>query len=182
MSTLSRRWARALFEVAASQSAVDAVAADLAGIDGVLADPELREFIARPELQATARQVIQQRLGEGRHALVRNLLGVLAERRRLGLLLELRLAFDELVLSSRGEVRGLVETAHALGEAERERLAATAAKLSGRVVHLAVQVKPELIGGIRLRVGNTLWDGSVAQALDELRERLLEAPLARAAH
>ncbi|MEY2982568.1 MAG: synthase delta subunit, partial [Planctomycetota bacterium] len=81
MTLLAGRYARALFEVADARGAVDAVAADLAAIDGILADPELRAHAARADLSGGAARVLLDRLGEGRHELVRNLFEVLKRRR-----------------------------------------------------------------------------------------------------
>lgn len=182
MSSLARRWAMALFEVAHARGALETVAQDLAGIDAVVADPGIRAVVARPELPPSVRKTIVARLGEGRHEFVRNLLEALGARRRLAVLLDLRAAFDALVLESKNEVIAVVESAHAIADPMRGQLVAMAHRLSGRVAHLQFKLKPELVGGIRLRVGNTLWDGSVAAALDELRLRLLEVPLARASN
>ncbi|MBI5852286.1 MAG: ATP synthase F1 subunit delta [Planctomycetes bacterium] len=180
MSSLARRWAKALFEVAHARGALETVGTDLVGIDDVLADPTIRAVVARPELSPSVRRTIVKQLGEGRHEFVRNLLEALGARRRLAVLLDLRAAFDALVLESRNEVVAVVESAHEIAGSMRGQLVAMAHRLSGRVAHLQFEVKPELVGGIRLRVGNTLWDGSVAAALGELRLRLLAAPLARA--
>ena len=180
MTSLARRYARALFEVAEERKATEAVAADLAHFDAVLADADLRAAVLRPELPASLVGRLVAKLGEGRHELVRNLLLALAGRRRLGLLVELRAAFDALALASRGEVEGVVESARPLAAAEVDALAAEASRLSGRKVHLRVREVPELIGGVRLRVGNTLWDGSVASQLEGLRQRLRDVPIASA--
>lgn len=178
MTAIARRWARALFEVSEARQVIDAVAGELASLDEILADAELRAIVTRAELPGSVVHKIVERLAEGRHELVRNLLVAIGTRRRLPVLVDLRAAFDSLVLASRGEVTGTVESARALGAAELAGLEAAAAKLSGKKVHLTVRENPGLIGGVRLRVGNTLWDGSVVAALEGLRERLLEVPIA----
>ena len=175
---LARRYAKALFEAAQGAGAVDTIAADLAAIDAVVADSGVRRVVVSPEISGAVRGQVVARLGEGRHALTRNLLGVLARRRRTAILPELRAAFDADVRESRGEVTGVVESARSLGSdalAEVEQLAGKLA--GGRTVYLTVRENPSLIGGIRLKIGNTLFDGSVATQLDELHKRLMEAPI-----
>ena len=177
MTVLARRYARALFEVAESKGAVDAVAADLAAIDGALADAELRAFVSRTDLSGRAVSALVGRLGEGRHELLRNLLTAIEHRRRHAVLLDLRVAFDDLVRASRGEVIGMAESARPLGDEQRDALRDLASRLSGRQVQLEFQEDTQLIGGVRLRLGNTLYDGSVATQLAELRHKMLDAPL-----
>ncbi len=178
MSLLARRYAGALFAAARERDAVDAVVADLAAIDAVLADDGIRRAIASPEISAATRGKVLERLGEGRHELTRNLLGVLQHRRRAAILPELREAFDADVRESRGEVVGIVESARALGQADLDEVERLAGRLAGdRTVFLTLRENPSLIGGIRLKIGNTLYDGSVATKLDELHKRLMEAPI-----
>ena len=85
--------------------------------------------------------------------------------------------FIKLVHDSRGEVEGTVETAKPIDDDELRKIEAAASVTFGKKVSLRVEVDPELIGGIRLRVGNTLFDGSVATALDDLERKLMEAPV-----
>lgn len=177
MTSLARRYARALFEVAQERDAVDPVAADLAAIDTVLQDPELRGIVAREDLSARAISGLTSRLAEGRHELVQNLLHTLESRRRHTVLLGLRESYDALVRAARGEITGTAEVAREVGDEQRRALEELAGRLSGKRVHLRFQQAPELIGGVRLRLGNTLYDGSVATRLEELQKKLLEAPL-----
>ncbi|MGA0868373.1 MAG: F0F1 ATP synthase subunit delta, partial [Planctomycetota bacterium] len=83
--------------------------------------------------------------------------------------------FDELVRQARGEVRGRVETAGPIDEAQRGSIQELASKLAGRSVALEFSDNPALLGGVRLQLGNTLYDGSVATRLGALRQRLLNS-------
>jgi F-type H+-transporting ATPase subunit delta len=154
MASTERRYAAALFAVATQQDCVDAVLQDLqrlAAAGGAVPDD------SHPLLQGLAQVTARRRRGE-----------VLA-----GLLPEYR----ALVLRARNEADGVVETPFPLPAAALERLAELSRQWTGKTVHLTQKTDPELLGGIRLRIGNTLYDGSVASALDELQERLLAAPL-----
>ena len=72
----------------------------------------------------------------------------------------------------RGEVEGVAESAHPLGDDELKALTELASRLSGKQVVLTAAHKPELIGGVRLVVGNVLYDGSLRAALDQLQDKL----------
>jgi F-type H+-transporting ATPase subunit delta len=177
MSLLAKRYATALHMAAREQSAIDQVRRDLATVHDVVLAPAVRALLTSPDLRFDERAALLGKLGQGMHVLVRNLLGMLQLRRRLDVLFDLHPEFHRLLLADRGEVLGVAETPRPLVGDELERLGALAARLSGRKVVLSVQIAPELIGGIRLRIGNVLYDGSVRTALDQLEQRLLQASL-----
>lgn len=177
MTLLGKRYATALHLLAAKQGAVETVDADLRVLHGALAPAAARALLTSPDVRAVEREQVLGKLGQGRHPLVQKLLGVLQHRRRLEVLFDLYPAFHALVLADRGEVEGVAETPHALGEAELAALQALAGRLSGKKVSLAVAIRPELLGGVRLRVGNVLYDGSMAAQLSQLEQKLLQAAI-----
>lgn len=177
MSLATVRYARALFEVAESKGATDAVAADLAAIGEIVADDQVAAVVLRGEASGSVRRRAVEKIGEGRHELVRNLLGVLERRRRLELLGDLPETFAGLVRRARGTVVGVAEAAQPLTDEQLRGLEALAGKLSGKTVELGFRHEPGLMGGVRLRLGNTLYDGSVKTRLEDLRRRMLAAPL-----
>lgn len=174
MTLQAKRYATALHALAAQQSVVDAVAADLAAIHAVLLAPAARALLTSPDVLAAERQAVLGKLVGGRHALVGHLVGVLQHRRRLEVLFDVYPAFRALVMAARGEIEGVVETAHPLAADELANLTALAGRLSGKKVQLTVAVRPEVLGGVRLRVGNVLYDGSLRASLDQLGQRLLQ--------
>ncbi len=66
----------------------------------------------------------------------------------------------------------MVTAAVPLSDQQKQRLGAALAKLYGRQVHLNLDVDPEVLGGIRVRVGDEVIDGTVASRLDEAARRL----------
>lgn len=175
MSLLAKRYAEALFALATQQGAVDAVAADLAAIDAALAAPAARALVNSPDVKPEERARVLDKLTQGRGQLVRNTVGVLQHRRRLEVLFDLFPEFRTLVMAARGEVEGVVESAHALGADELGSLEALAGRLSGKKVKLTVAIRPEVLGGARLRVGNVLYDGSLQSQLGQLAQKLAQA-------
>jgi len=172
MTLLAKRYASALFTLAKEKGAVDAVAADLASLHSELHAPGALALIGSPDVAADERAKILGKLTEGRHELIANLVGVLQHRRRLEVLADLPAAFRELWMLDRGEVEGVAESAHPLGDDELEALSDLAGRLSGKKVVLTAAHKPELIGGVRLVVGNVLYDGSLRAALEQLQTKL----------
>lgn len=178
-SAVVRRYARALFE-ATPADARDAVASDLGQIGEVLADPAARLAVTDPEVSSEVRRKAVQAMTSGAHDVVGKFAEVLMERRRESVLLDIAAPYHELVLASRGEVEGLLETAAPLNAGQVEELQAMATRLSGHKVRLKVVDNPDLLGGVRMRVGNQLFDGSVATAIEDLERQLMDAPIAGA--
>lgn len=177
MSLLAQRYAKAMFEVAEGHDALDAVDADLGRLASALRVPAARLVVMSPDTPSEVRgRVVAKLLGDA-HQLTRNLVGVVLRRRREAVLLDLSTAFKKLLRASRGKVLGVVETAKSIDEKGLRDLEAYAGKLVGKTVTLEVEVNPDLIGGVRLRLGNTLYDGSVATVLDDLERALMDAPL-----
>jgi len=175
MSLLAKRYAEALFALATKQGVVDAVASDLAAIAAALASPAARALVTSPDVKPEERARVLDKLAQGRSPLVRNTLGVLQHRRRLDALFDLHPEFRALVMAARGEVDGFVESAHPLGADEVGALEALAGRLSGKKVKLTVVARPEVLGGVRLRIGNVLYDGSLQSQLGQLAQKLAQA-------
>jgi F-type H+-transporting ATPase subunit delta len=176
-SILARRYASALFSAAAADGDSASVGRDLQTLAERLADPAAREAALAPDRPSSLREQALAALTAGMHELVRNLGGVLLARHREALLPDLAPAYRALELEARGETSGEVLSPRPLGAAELARAEALARELTGRHVHLTAAIRPELLGGVQLRIGNTLYDASLATALDELRTHLLAVEL-----
>jgi F-type H+-transporting ATPase subunit delta len=104
--------------------------------------------------------------------LIRNFLYVVIDRRRTPLLTQIREAFEALVDERRGVVRAHVGTACEPAEAQKRRLAEVLAAITGREVRCHYARDEQLLGGAVLRLGSTVWDGSLRGRLEALRQRL----------
>lgn len=174
MTLLAKRYAAALHALATEQNVVDAVGKDLAALHAALALPGARALVSSPDVTASERSALLGKLCGGSD-LLRNLVGVIQQRRRLEVLFDLYPAYRDLVMAAQGEIEGVAESAHALDAGELAALAALAGRLSGKKVPLTAALRPELLGGVRLRIGNVLYDGSLRAALDQLEQKLSQA-------
>lgn len=175
MTLLAKRYATALFALAKDKGAADAVASDMAALHGELHSPGADALLSSPDVGVDERTKILAKLTEGRHELVVNLVGVLQRRRRLEVLADMPTAFRDLYMEDRGEVEGTAESAHPLGDEELKALTDLANRLSGKKVVLTASHRPDLIGGVRLIVGNVLYDGSLRAALTQLQDKLQQS-------
>lgn len=177
MQIQARRYADALFQAAHPQGALDAVLADLEAVVTALAHADEAGALSSPDTPRPTVARVFERVGAGRHVLVRGLFGVMVERRREALLPAVLAALRTRILAERGIAEGCAESAQELDAGQMERLTTIAQELTGKQVTLSKRVVPALLGGVRLRIGNTLYDGTVATALEDLRKQLLDVPL-----
>jgi F-type H+-transporting ATPase subunit delta len=175
MTLLAKRYATALFALAKEKGAADAVASDMAALHGELHAPGAADLLSSPDVSVEERNKVLSKLSEGRHELVANLVGVMQNRRRLDVLADMPTAYRDLFMQDRGEVEGVAESAHPLGADELKSLTELANRMSGKKVVLTAKHNPELLGGVRLIVGNVLYDGSLRAALTQLQDKLQQS-------
>jgi len=176
--SVAATYAEALYESAVSEGAVDAVASDLKEfLSAVETSAELREALENPEVDRRAKRAILDAITQGAHPLLANFLKVLVDRGRLSELKEIGEAFADRV--DRAEARLEVEaiTAIPLPADLRERLVEEIQRRTGQSVVLSETVDPEIVGGLVLRVGEFVVDGSVRHNLDRLAELLHAVPV-----
>jgi F-type H+-transporting ATPase subunit delta len=173
--SLARRYARALLGLARESGAVVAASEELSRATAVFADPALGAVVLNPGIAATARRAIVGRVVErlGLAPMVGNLVRLLADRDRLGLLPDVARAYEVFVDRELGRARVSIRSATALAEAQRAELEHLARRLTGsQQVVASVTVDPELIGGVVLDASGTVYDGSVKTQLERLADRM----------
>ncbi len=176
MKALAERYAGALVDVALENKQADLIKQELAAFATMVREsPELHAFLANPSIaRAGKHAAIEQlvaRMGASRT--LRNYLFVIVDQRRAGMLIEIEQAFSALLDARQGITQATVTSAEDLTAGERAELDAALAKLTGRKVQARFQTNPELIGGAVVRIGSTIYDGSVRAQLDRLRARMI---------
>ncbi len=178
--TVAKKYARALAEVAGDKQAsrLETIAAELSMLARVLASrPEIARFFEDPSVRredrARAAASLVRKIGAG--ALTRRFLDVLIENRRVTALPVIAEAFEEIKDLRLGIVPIEATTAVALSAAERRKFQSSLETITGRRVRLTLKVDPEVLGGVRTRIGSRVYDGTLRRQLGLLRERLAEA-------
>lgn len=168
---IASRYALALFESAVENKKLETVATEMTAFQTLTSEcPELRilmnaDFISRKEKTDAILAVADK---AGLSPLMRGFLGVLAENGRLNLFVLAAGAFSRLHEDSLGILSVAVEAARALDDATEKKLTDTLAKIFEKRIRLDVSVKPELIGGLTLRVGCRMVDASIKTKLQKL--------------
>ena len=171
---LTRGYARAILAVAEANDAVDAVENDLRDVGELYqSSAPLREFLARPGVDgAGKRDALAALLHQKVHPIVLSHMGLLAEQAHGRHLPEVVADFIEEAAQVRGRITAEVTTAVELPADQAERLRQALAKRTGRAVVLRPLVDPEIGGGVVVRLGDQVIDGSVRNQLNRLRGTL----------
>ena len=169
---LAGRYATAVFELALEEKALDALAADLAKLRGLLETSEdllrlVRSPVLTREEQAKALEAVLETASA--QPLTRKLILLLAQKRRLFALSDIIRAFEALTARHRGEIAATVTSARALNGEETAELKRLLKEKFGREPQLETHVDPKLLGGLVLKVGSRMIDSSLRTKLDGLR-------------
>ena len=172
-TTIARPYAEAVFQRAVETDKLDLWSEMLGLLGTAVADPMLSEVLANPELSRRQKAELMLDIGGGHlSGEGQNLVRLLAENGRIGVLPEIAEAFEYAKAEHEGSVDVEVTTAFALKPAQEEALASALKKKLGREVRITSHEDPELIGGFRLRAGDMVIDGSVAAQLSQLAHEL----------
>ena len=176
--TLARPYAQAAYRQAAHESAVDTWSAGMELLAAVTGDPELAKLLADPRVPADrvtdlVLDVLIEVGGDGLSPTMANFVRVLGEGRRLGLGPEITRLFE--AERSRRAGRSAVEivSAYELDPPQVELLAQAIGRRLGREITLETAVDDSLIGGVVIRVGDSVIDASLAGRLRELAQDLV---------
>ncbi|HEX5325139.1 MAG TPA: ATP synthase F1 subunit delta [Acetobacteraceae bacterium] len=169
---LADRYAAALYAYAEESHALDAVVAEMEQLGRLIdASADFRRLLESPLIDVqqgrAAALAVLEREGFGKP--VRDLVGVVANNRRLRNLRQIVGAFAALVAAKRGVVTAYVASAHALNDVQRQQLRARLIEAGYGNVNIVEQLEPDLLGGLVVRVGARLYDTSLKSRLQRLQ-------------
>lgn len=175
MDELARVYARALFEVALEQSKLDLLREQLAQFaDAVQANRQLAVFFFSPYFSTKEKQEGLARMLDGADEAFLNFLALLIENHRMPVLFRIRQQYEQLWEEQNRTLPVEVTSAIELDPATAETLGRTIGERSGRRVMLATRVDPDIIGGVIVRVGNSILDASIRNRLEQLRRAVAQ--------
>ena len=175
--SISRRYARALLEVALESGQGDKILAELevlaTEIDGAR---DLRVLLESPIFARSQRREVLAALAERAKLskTTHDFLMVLVDRDRTALLRQIARIYRDLADEAAGRVRATVVSPLPLSETETRQLNGALASATGKTVALTTELDPALLGGLVARVGDRVYDGSLKTQLKLLRDAALE--------
>ncbi len=172
---LAGRYATALYELAEEAKALDALAEDLGRLKAMVGEnADLKRLISSPLIARTQQAKAMLALVEraGMHDLTRRFIGAVARNRRLFQLSSIIDTFSAILAERRGEVTAEIVAANPLTPAQIDAVRAALRGAMGRKVSVAVKVDPNLLGGLKVKVGSRLLDASLAAKLQRLKRAM----------
>jgi F-type H+-transporting ATPase subunit delta len=174
----ARRYAEAAFEIATRDDTVDTWRADLEMAAQIVSDERVERVLSNPAVAAAERAtVVDRALGKAISRPVLNLIHLQLRRGRIEQLPQVAAEFRRLDNQRKGITEASATAAAELTPSEVKALTKRLEQLTGGRVELDVQVDPSLLGGLVVRVGDRLIDGSVRGRLERLRNRLVAGTL-----
>lgn len=170
MSSIARRYARAIFALAQEEGTLDPTGSELAGLAAVVSDPDVAAGLASPLLTPANRRALVDTLAEQLHLqpTTRKFLGLLADRQRLDQLAAIADQYRRALDLSLGRVRAQITSAAPLSTEQEQQILQLLARRTGKQVLAATSVDPALLGGVVVEVEGTVYDGSVQNQLERL--------------
>jgi F-type H+-transporting ATPase subunit delta len=174
-SIVAKRYALALFQIAKEQQLLGVVGEELRVVKEVMQyNTELKAVLNSSKLTIVKKKEIIQTAFASVNVYVLNTLLILIDRHREDQIVEVANQFFELADEEMGVAEAEVYSTRELTDAEREAISATfAAKIGKKSLRIENIVDSELLGGVKLRIGNRIYDGSLRGKLDRLERKLL---------
>ena len=168
----AKRYAQAVFDIAQASGATQEWDEQLSMIAQAAGIPEFIALMQAPEITPEERSKALEGVLPSLSDQARNLLLLLARNRAVGVLPQVYDRFQELIDAAQGVVRVQVSSAIELTDDDQKRVTDQLSASLGRDVRLTTTVDPELLGGLVIRVGDRVIDGSARQRLSSLRGSL----------
>ncbi|HZV83112.1 MAG TPA: ATP synthase F1 subunit delta [Geobacteraceae bacterium] len=174
-NAIARRYAKALVQIAAEESAVEKFHEELARVEAMFADcPELGSLLSNPGYGIEAKlETLREVAGKLQLSeTIRNFLLLLQERNRVACLGQIIACYSVLADELSGVLRPVVTTALPLADSRVAEIKTALEKSTGKKIVLQVEVEPSLIGGVVTRIGDKVLDGSVKTQLTRIEDIL----------
>jgi len=173
LATIARPYAEAVFRLARQGNALPAWSDALNLIASVYQDPQMKAALANPKVtSADIERLLLAICGERIDGVARNLIQLLVHNRRLSVLVEIRELFEQLKLEDEGKLDAKIRSAFPMEDAQRSHVVNLLSSRFKRKINATVTVDPDLIGGIKVEVGDKVWDASVRGRLQTMAATL----------
>jgi ATP synthase F1 delta subunit len=176
MEEIARVYARSLFEVATEKDKLDVVREELGQFADALDESrELQTFLFSPYFSTEEKKQGLAKAVTDADEITTNFLSVLLENHRMPVIFRIRREYDRLWEEANRLLPVEITSAVALDPSVAERIGDEIGRQTGRTVELTSSVDPDVIGGIVVRVGNSILDASIRNRLENLRKQVAKA-------
>jgi F-type H+-transporting ATPase subunit delta len=176
MDELARVYARSLFQAALEQGKLDELREQLNQFaDALDENRQLAVFFFSPYFSSAEKQEALAGLLDGAQEIFLNFLGLLIENHRMPVIFRIRAEYDRLWDEHNKTLPVQITSAIALDEETTQSLGRAIGERTGRKIALVAEVDPDILGGIVVRVGNSILDASIRNRLEQLRTQVAAA-------
>lgn len=175
--TIARRYARALFEIAEEKNKFEQFEQDLTALnEAIQSSKELESFLVHPRIDVKVKKEKINAIFAGNISEeVLSLMQLLLDRRRENIISALMKEFVALSNDARNVMDAVVYTAQSMDEAELQAIAEKFGKKIGKTIRVKNEVDPSIVGGLIIRIGDRLYDGSVKGKLFRFKQSLVHS-------
>ena len=171
----ARRYAQAVFELALENRELEKWFDDLTLLSDSVSNQEFLDFLSQPRVTSEEKiRVVRDALGDSVGPLALNLMSLLATKNIAHILPGITDQYQELLDAQQGIERAEAVTAIPLDDDEQRRITEMLSAMSGRDVRLTTRVDAEILGGMIIRIGDRVMDGSTRSRLRAMRRELAE--------
>lgn len=171
--TVGKRYAKALFELAQERNLVEAIEGELEAVTPLLTDNETGWFFQNPSIGINQKQdVLTRSLSGNVSEELLHTLQLLVRNRRTDVLSSLTLHYLKLTDELRGRATAIVYTPMPLSGTDSDKIADYFGELTGKQIRIKNEIRPDLLGGMQVRIGDRLYDASLSGKLTELKKLL----------
>ncbi|GIO26862.1 F0F1 ATP synthase subunit delta [Ornithinibacillus bavariensis] len=173
-AVVAKRYADALFQLGSGKATLSEITEELRVVNQVFHENrELNAFLIHPRVTNEKKRLFLDEVFKGVSVDVLNTLKLLVERHRIGIVSQIVDAFVALVNDASGIAQGKVYSVRKLSDAEKAELETSFAKrLNKSVVKLENIVDPSIVGGMKIRMGNTIYDGTISGKLRRIEQNM----------
>jgi F-type H+-transporting ATPase subunit delta len=175
LKSAALQYATALAEIALEQGATQPVLNQLADFAAAYAESaDLRTFLSDPAVSHQAKHAVIEKLVArfGASKIIRNFLFVVVDNRRTQQLPKIIETFQQLIRQRQGVAEAQVQSAMELNDTQKTQLLQTLERVTGKKIQATYSLDPALLGGAVVRIGDTIYDGSLKNQLNQMRARL----------
>lgn len=171
---VAERYAGALFDIAREKGLMDKIEEELRGIlEALESSADFRRVFYHPQVPAAVKkEIVKALFGDKVETYTLNFVNVLLDARREVFFKDIVAYYIRLANQVRNVVEVKVTSAVEVPPAYREELLAALAKVTGKEVRVTYETKPDILGGLVIRIGNRVIDSSVARQLERLRDQI----------
>jgi F-type H+-transporting ATPase subunit delta len=175
-SVIAEKYAAALLQVAQEQKTLEAIGTEIQSIQNLVeANTDLKATLEHPRVKAAEKlAVLRDLMGQKLSTTMENFLMLLIVKKRIKHLKAVADHYEKLLYGLKGKAIARVLTAMALTPAQKQSMTEKLSQMFGTSVELKEEVKPNLIGGTMIYLGDQRMDGSVLGQLERMKQRLLK--------